>query len=83
VHEEGDRRGWLGHLLGGSRSGVLGPLRTVPPLHFSFYFFFEFSKLISNAFLNSLKAFSRVAPKTKVVQNNILYNFALRCKPRI
>jgi len=53
------------------------------PSPFLLLFFFEFSKLISNAFLNSLKAFSRVAPKTKVVQNNILYNFALRCKPRI
>jgi hypothetical protein len=30
-----------------------------------------------------LKAFSIVALKTKVVQNKILYNFDLRCSPRI
>ena len=45
---------------------------------FSFFLNF-FSQLYSNPILANLKAFSEFAPRTKVVQNKFLYNFALRC----
>ena len=77
----GAERGGAG-LRSGLRSRALGPLGTVLPLHFP-SFFFEISKFISNSFFIILKALSRVAPKIKVVQNKILYNFALRCNSRI
>jgi hypothetical protein len=49
----------------------------------SFLFLNLFSKSVSKAFLIILKAFSEVSLKTKVIQNKILYNFSLRCNPRI
>jgi len=42
-------------------------------------FLISFSKTFSNPFLIYLKAFSDMAPKTKVDQNKLLYNFALNC----
>ena len=68
-------------LLGGSRFGALGPLQhSAPSLFFFLIYFLNWFQI---PFLNILKAFSRVVPKIKVVQNKIPYKFALRWKPRI
>jgi hypothetical protein len=51
------------------------------PVPFFFFFLKFFSKLFSKHLLTYLKVFSDFASKTKVVQNNFLYNFALKCNP--
>jgi hypothetical protein len=50
-----------------------GPLAPLSP------FLNFFSQMFSNSILINLKAFSEFGPRIKVVQNKILYNFALRC----
>ena len=68
----GERVGWadFGHW---ARSEAAAHWLPVP---FLFFFLKFFSKLFSKHFLTYLKDFSDFAPKTKVVQNNFLYNFA-------
>jgi hypothetical protein len=50
------------------------------PIPFSFFNFF--SQLFSDSILINLKAFSQFAPRTKVFENKILYNFSLRCNSK-
>jgi len=48
-----------------------------------FCFFNFFFKLISNANLSKIKTFSEFGPKTEVVPNNFIYNFALMCNSKL
>jgi hypothetical protein len=69
-------RAWVGRLseLGRKRGG--GPVN--PRRLFLLYFqFLEFLNQSNLNFKEEKKAFSRFDPKIKVVQNLILYNFAL------
>ena len=47
------------------------------------FFFNFFLKCFSNTFLTILESFSEVVLKIKVAPNKILYNFTLRCHPKI
>jgi hypothetical protein len=59
-------------LAGGPRSEARGPTQK----KFHFLFLFQ-STTYKSSFLSNQKSFSQVDPKTKVVQNFILYNLAL------
>ena len=80
--EQGGRRGKPPRARPKGRT--TGPARrpAVSPFSFSSFLNF-FSQRFSNIFLSSLKSFSDVAPEIKVAPNKILYNFTLRCNPKI
>lgn len=62
-----------------AESEVRGPSRhpSFPP------FLNLFSKLISNTFFEYFRSIFRSCPKNKSCSKKILYNFVLRCNPRI
>jgi hypothetical protein len=67
-----DGPGWLAELgrkLGGGLISSKFPFSFINPI-------LDFQNCFKFKFLKMKKAFSRVDPKTKVVQNLILYNFA-------
>ena len=47
------------------------------------FLFIFLPQIHSNEFLNLFKVISKVGPKIKVVQKNILYNFAKKSKAKI